>query len=76
MAAALKMSNSAPVDLALEDVLDGVFSSLVLLAGLDLWDLAFLVLVGWTKRKTGNNFHFELALNRQTRKVLCSLLNI
>lgn len=60
MAAALKMSNSAPVDLALEDVLDCVFSSLVLLAGLELWDLAFLVLVGWTKRKTEEMITFIL----------------
>lgn len=51
MAAALNISNSAPVDLALEDVLDGDFCFLVFLAGLALWDFGFLVLVGWTKTK-------------------------
>lgn len=46
MAAALKISTSAAVDLALEEVLDGGFCFLVLLAGLELWVLAFLDLVG------------------------------
>lgn len=49
MAAALNISNSAPVDLALEAVLDSDFCFLVFLAGLALGDLGFLDLVGWTK---------------------------
>lgn len=46
MAAPLKISNSAAADLALEEMLVGGFGFLVLLAGLELWDLGFLDLVG------------------------------
>lgn len=47
MAAGLRMSTSVLVDLALEDFFLGVFGLPVFLAGLELWDLDFLDLVGF-----------------------------
>lgn len=46
MAAGLRMSTSVLVDLALEDLCLGVFGLPVFLAGLELWELDFLDLVG------------------------------
>lgn len=46
MAAGLRMSTSVLVDLALEDLRLGVFGPPVFLAGLELWELDFLDLVG------------------------------
>lgn len=49
MAAGLRMSTSVLVDLALEDFFLGVFGLPVFLAGRELWDLDFLILVGMVK---------------------------
>lgn len=50
MAAGLKMSTSATVDLALEEVFKGDFWFPVFLADFELWDLDFLDLVGFTTK--------------------------
>ena len=52
MAAGLRMSTSVLVDLALEDLFLGVFGLPVFLAGLELWDLDFLGLVGFEEKYT------------------------
>lgn len=49
MAAGLRMSTSFLLDLALEDLFLGVFGLPLFLAGLELWDLDFLDLVGIVK---------------------------
>lgn len=46
MAAGLRMSTSVLVELALEDLCLGFFGLPVFLAGLELWELDFLDLVG------------------------------
>lgn len=53
MAAGLRMSTSVLVDLALEDLFLGVFGLPVFLAGLELWDLDFLDLVGFEVNTIG-----------------------
>lgn len=51
MAAGLRMSTSVLVVLALADLFLGVFGPPVFLAGLELWDLDFLDLVGFEENK-------------------------
>lgn len=53
MAAGLRMSTSVLVDLALEDFFLGVFGLPVFLAGRELWDLDFLILVGFEENTRG-----------------------
>lgn len=52
MAAGLRMSTSVLAVLALADLFLGVFGLPVFLAGLELWDLDFLDLVGFEENKS------------------------
>lgn len=52
MAAGLRMSTSVLAVLALADLFLGVFGLPVFLAGLELWDLDFLDLVGFEGNKS------------------------
>lgn len=59
MAAGLRTSTSVLVDLALEDLFLGVLELPAFLAGLELWDLDFLDLVGFGEN-TSSLLHLSL----------------